>query len=64
MRFLTCRPQSSNVLYRFFDDEFLSKLSAEQAWPVALDVVEEKDQYVLKADLPWVSARKTSRSNT
>ena len=43
MRFVTCRPQSSDALYRFFDDD---------VWQVALDVVEEKDQYVLKADLP------------
>jgi len=55
MRFVTCRPQSSDVLYRFFDDELLSKLSSEQAWPVALDVVEEKEQYVLKADLPGIN---------
>jgi HSP20 family protein len=55
MRFVTCRPQSSDVLYRFFDDEFLSKLSAERAWPVALDVIEEKEQYILKADLPGIN---------
>ena len=55
MRFVTCRPQSSDVLYRFFDDDFLSKLSAEQAWPVAFDVIEEKEQYVLKADLPGIN---------
>lgn len=35
MRFLTCRPQSSDVLYRFFD---------EDVWQVAIDVVEEKEQ--------------------
>ena len=46
MRFLTCRPQSSDALYRFLD---------ENVWPVALDVIEEKDQYVLKADLPGVA---------
>ena len=55
MRFVTCRPQSSDALYRFFDDDVLSKLLAEQTWPVALDVVEEKDQYVLKADLPGIN---------
>ena len=55
MRFVTCRPQSSDVLYRFFDDDVLSKLAAEQAWAVALDVVEEKEQYVLKADLPGIN---------
>ena len=46
MRFLTCRPQSSDVLNRFLDDD---------VWPVALDVVEEKEQYVLKADLPGIT---------
>jgi HSP20 family protein len=45
MRFVTCRP-SSEVLSRFFDDD---------VWPVALDIVEEKEQYVLKADLPGIS---------
>ena len=54
MRFITCRPQS-NALYKFFDDDFLSQLSADQLWPVALDVIEEKDQYVLKADLPGIN---------
>jgi HSP20 family protein len=46
MRFVTCRPQSSDVLYRFFDDD---------RWNIALDVVEEKEQYVLKADLPGIT---------
>ena len=46
MRFLTCRPQVSEALYRFFDDD---------VYPVALDVIEEKDQYVLKADLPGIN---------
>lgn len=46
MRFITCRPQSSDALYRFFEDE---------RWDVALDVVEEKEQYVLKADLPGIN---------
>lgn len=55
MRFLTCRPQSSDVLYRFFDDDFLSQLPQNQQWPVAIDVVEEKEQYVLKADLPGIN---------
>jgi HSP20 family protein len=54
MRFLTCRPQSSNVLYRFFDDDAVSQLSDNRQWPVALDVVEEKEQYILKADLPGI----------
>ncbi len=49
MRFFTCKPQSNTDLYRFFDDDFMS---ANQHWPVALDVIEEKEQYVLKADLP------------
>ena len=47
MRFITCRPQSSDALYRFFDDESLCS--------IALDVVEEKDQYVIKADLPGIN---------
>ena len=55
MRFLTCRPQSSDVLYRFFDDDILSQLSGSQSYPVAIDVVEEKEQYVLKADLPGIN---------
>jgi len=55
MRFLTCRPQSSEVLYRFFDDEVLSKLSSDQLYPVAIDVIEEKEQYILKADLPGIN---------
>jgi HSP20 family protein len=55
MRFLTCRPQSSDVFYRFFDDDVLSQLSGIQQWPVAIDVVEEKEQYVLKADLPGIN---------
>ena len=46
MRFVSCRPQSSDVLYRFFDEE---------RWNIALDVVEEKEQYVLKADLPGIN---------
>jgi HSP20 family protein len=46
MRFTTCRPQSSDVLYRFFDDE--------NTWSIALDIIEEKEQYVLKADLPGI----------
>ncbi len=54
MRFVTCRPQSRDVLNRFFDDDFLSQLSAEKHWSVALDVIEEKEQYVLKADLPGI----------
>ena len=54
MRFVTCKPQSSELLYKFFDDDVLAKLSAEQAWAVALDVVEEKEQYVLKLDLPGI----------
>jgi len=54
MRFVTCRPQGSDALNRFFDDEVLAKLLAENYWPVALDVIEEKDQYVLKADLPGI----------
>jgi len=54
MRFITCRPQGSNLLNRFFDDEVLSQLAAQQHWPVALDIIEEKDQYVLKADLPGI----------
>ena len=29
-------------------------MAAENRWPVALDVIEEKDQYVLKADLPGI----------
>lgn len=55
MRFVACRPQGSEALYRFFDDDFLSVLSANQSWPVAIDVVEEKEQYVLKADLPGLN---------
>jgi len=55
MRFLSCRPQSSDVLYRFFDDDVQSQLSANQDFPVALDVIEEKEQYVIKADLPGIS---------
>lgn len=55
MRFLTCRPPSSDVLYRFFDDDIISQLSENQQWPVAIDVVEEKEQYVLKADLPGLN---------
>jgi HSP20 family protein len=53
MRFVTCRPQSSE-LNRFFDDNFLAQLAAENRWPVALDIIEEKDQYVLRADLPGI----------
>jgi HSP20 family protein len=55
MRFVTCRPQSSETLYRFFDDDILSQLSGNQAYPVAIDVVEERDQYILKADLPGIN---------
>ena len=54
MRFLTCRPQSNDVLYRFFDDDFLAQLSETQHYPVRIDVVEENDQFVLKADLPGI----------
>jgi len=54
MRYISCRPQGGDALNRFFDDDFLSKLSAESLWTVALDVIEEKDQYILKADLPGI----------
>lgn len=43
MRFVTCRPQSSEALY-----------SEDNHWSIVLDIIEEKDQYVLKADLPGV----------
>jgi HSP20 family protein len=52
MRFITCRPQSSDVLNQFFDKDFLSQLSKSQYWTPDLDITEEKDQYVFKADLP------------
>ena len=52
MRFITCRPQSSDVVNRFFDDDLLSQLAKGLYWTPALDIIEEKDQYVLKADLP------------
>jgi len=55
MRFLTCNPQSSDVLYRFFDDDVLSRLTGDSLYPVAIDVIEEKEQYTLKADLPGIS---------
>jgi len=52
MRFITCRTQSSDVVNRFFDDDLLSQLAKGPYWTPALDIIEEKDQYVLKADLP------------
>jgi HSP20 family protein len=54
MRFISCRPQGSEVLNRFFDDQVLSKLLAENQWSIDLDIIEEQDQYILKADLPGV----------
>ena len=53
MRFISCRPQN-NVLKQFFDDSFLAQLAEETPWVTPLDVIEEKDQYVLKADLPGI----------
>jgi HSP20 family protein len=50
MRFLSYRPQQ--VLNQFFDDNFLSELVKSQYWTPDLDITEDKDQYVLKADLP------------
>jgi HSP20 family protein len=52
MRFIACRPQGSDVLNQFFDKDFLSQLSKSQYWTPDLDITEEKDQYVFKADLP------------
>jgi len=54
MRFIACRPQGSHVLNRFFDDDLLSELSKGEFWSPALDIIEEKNQYVLKADLPGI----------
>jgi len=66
MRLTTYKPQSSDVFNKFFDDDFfyglpLLPLTERQAahgngnfFP-ALDVIEEKDQYVLKADLPGIN---------
>jgi HSP20 family protein len=50
MRFVSCRPQGA--LNQFLDDNFLSELVKNQYWTPDLDIVEDKDQYVLKADLP------------
>ncbi len=52
MRFITCRPQNPDMLNRFFDDHFLAQ--AENRWGINLDIIEEKEQYVLKADLPGI----------
>ena len=54
MRFIACRPQGSDILNRFFDDDLLAEISKGQFWSPALDIIEEKDQYVLKADLPGI----------
>ena len=66
MKLTTWRPQNNDVFNRFFDDDYffglpVLPLTERQAgggngsfFP-ALDVVEEKDQYVLKADLPGIN---------
>ena len=54
MRFIACRPQGSEVVNQFYDDDLLSQLAKGQFWTPDLDIIEEKDQYVLKADLPGI----------
>lgn len=64
MRLTTFRPQSNEMFNKFLDDDYffglpvfpLTERQAQAAsfYP-ALDVIEEKDQYVLKADLPGVN---------
>ena len=54
MRFIACAPQNNEVLNRFFDDEVLSRLLAENYRSIAVDVIEEKEQYILKADMPGI----------
>jgi HSP20 family protein len=61
MRLTPFKPQSRDVFNRFFDDDFFFGLpvlpmtehqSGTGAFYPAVDIIEEKDQYVLKADLP------------
>ena len=52
MRLVALRPHTNDVLRRFFDDD--SFFGRDSFYP-ALDLIEEKEQYVLKTDLPGVS---------
>ena len=64
MRLTPFKTQNNDVFNKFFDEDFFYGLpvlpltdrqnSASSFYP-ALDVIEEKDQYVLKADLPGIS---------
>ena len=64
MRLTAYRPQSNDVFNKILDDDYFFGLPvfpmAERQpgnnnfYP-ALDVIEEKDQYVLKADLPGIN---------
>jgi HSP20 family protein len=64
MRLAPFRPQNNDVFNKFFDEDFFFSLpvlpvterqaGGNNAFYPALDVIEEKDQYVLKADLPGI----------
>jgi len=63
MRLTPYKPNNNDVFNKLFDDDYFFGLpvfpmserqaSANSFYP-ALDVIEEKDQYVLKADLPGI----------
>ena len=64
MRLTTYRPQNNDVFNKFFDEDYFFGLpvlplterqAGNNSFFPALDVIEEKDQYVLKADLPGVN---------
>jgi HSP20 family protein len=57
------KPNNNDVFNKFFDDESFfgfpvfplsERQAGANAFYPALDVIEEKDQYVLKADLPGI----------
>ncbi len=49
---LACYQPSSNALSKFFSEDAFFGTPQGRSWSPDLDVIEEKDQYVLKADLP------------
>ena len=64
MKLTTYRPQGSDVFNKIFNDDYFFGLpvfpmnerqSAGGNFYPALDVIEEKEQYVLKADLPGIN---------
>jgi HSP20 family protein len=59
MRLTTQTPQNNSVLNRILDEDIFFGLpwaqAQQNAFYPALDVLEEKDQYVLRADIPGLN---------